>query len=332
MSILRYAIDRILQTIPVLIGVSLITFLFINALPGDVISALYADQALGEESIRALEERHGLNESFFERYLSFMAGILQGDLGYSIHYETSVTSLVLTRAGPTLMLTLSAFAFAIVTAIPLGAIAASRRNQSPDHLSRIVALFGVSTPSFWVGIMLIVIFAVTLGWLPSGGLVYPWRAPGHYGFDSQLELYVQTVQSLLLPMIALGTMQMAMLMRIERSEMVETLQRDYIQLARAYGVSERTILRKHAFREAQLPIITIVGLNISTALGGSVVIEQVFDINGIGKLLLSAIELRDFQVVTGITLVLAAIFVIGVVITDIAYAYIDPRITLDGGE
>lgn len=329
MTLLRYSVKRLLQAVVALLGITLITFLLVNLMPGDPVSIMLEDQTASEEVVRSLEERYGLDRPVHERYVSYMSGILQGDLGYSIHENAPVTSLIMTRIGPTLMLVLSAFVFAMVTAIPMGVFAAHRRNEPADHVSRVVGLVGVSTPSFWIGIMLIVLFAVELNWLPSARLVYPWRSPSHYGFDSQIELYVQAVRHLVLPTIALGTLQMATIMRIERTAMVESLQKEHVRLARAYGVPEWKILSKHAFRVAQLPIITIAGLNLSTALGGSVVIEQVFQINGMGTLLLDAIQQLDYQLVLGITLVLATIFIVGVLITDLAYAYIDPRVSYD---
>lgn len=327
MTLLRYTINRLLQAVPVLFGITLITFLFANALPGDPVSIMTEGQEITEEQLEVIERQYGLDRPMHERFVSYVAGMLQGDFGHSFHRDVPVADLMLTRIPPTLLLVLSAFAFALVTAIPLGVIAAYRRNKPTDHVSRIIALVGVSTPSFWIGILLIIIFAVQLGWLPAGRLVYPWRPPGHYGYSGHLELYIETIRHLLLPMVALGTLQMATIMRIERSSMVENLQKEYVQLARAYGVPERTILRKHAFRAAQLPVITIVGLNFSTALGGAVLIEMVFEINGMGRLLIDAIQQLDYQVVMGVTVVLATVFLIGVIITDISYAYIDPRVS-----
>ena len=328
MKLLKYTIYRLLQAIPVLIGISVITFLLANLGPGDPVSLMLQGQEHSEELVRAIERRYGLDRPLHERYLTYMAGLLRGDLGRSIYYQRPVASLMLDRVGPTLLLVLSAYAFALVTAIPLGIVAADRRNEPTDHVSRIAALVGVSTPSFWIGIVLILIFAVKLGWLPSSGLVYPWRPPSAYrGIDGHLELYYQTMRHLLLPMIALGTLQMATIMRVERTQMIESLQGEYVKLARAYGVPERTILRKHAFQVAQLPIITIVGLNLSTALGGAVLVETVFNINGMGQLFVNAIQQNDYQLVMGVTMMLGVLFVVGVIITDISYAYVDPRVT-----
>lgn len=328
-----------------MIGISIITFLLANAMPGNPVDIMLAEQDASEDLIRAIEERYGLDEPLHIRYLNYMGiswffdalgvpgfedsprGLLQGDLGLSIYYDRPVSDLMLTRTPPTLLLVLSAYAFAIATAIPLGIIAAKRRNDPTDHVSRIVALFGVSTPSFWIGIMLIIIFGVQLGVLPTGRLVYPWRPPAHYGYSNHLELWYQSFRHLLLPMVALGTLQMATIMRVERSTMIESLSKEYVKLARAYGVSERTIMRKHAFQVSQLPVITLIGLNLTTALGGAVLIETVFSINGMGRLIIQAIQALDYQLILGTTLVIGFVFVIGVIITDIAYAYVDPRVS-----
>ncbi|SNR35684.1 ABC transporter permease [Halorubrum vacuolatum] len=349
MGLLRYTLNRFLQAIPVMFGIAVITFLLVNSMPGNPVDVMLAEQDASPELIQAIEERYGLDEPLHIQFLNYIGfswflaqigfpgfadappGLLQGDLGLSMYYERPVSDLMLTRLPPTLLLMMSAFAFALVTAIPLGVLAATRRNQPADHVSRIVALIGVSTPSFWIGIMLIILFSVQLGWLPSGRLVYPWRDPSHYGYGSTLELYYQTVRHLILPMIALGTLQMATIMRVERSSMIESLQKEYVKLARAYGVSERKILRKHAFRPSQLPVVTLVGLNLTSAIGGAVLIEMVFSINGMGRLLIQSIQTHDYQLVLGTTVVIGFVFVIGVIITDIAYAYIDPRVSYGEG-
>ena len=332
MGLLRYTIYRLLQAIPVMLGVAVITFVIANMAPGDPVRLMLHGQEVDQATIERVEARYGLDRPMHERFITYMLGLFQGDLGHSMHRDRPVAELMSYRVGPTLLLVISAYAFALVTSIPLGILAAKRRNEPADHISRLVALFGVSTPSFWIGIMLILIFAVTLGVLPSSGLEYPWRPPESSGSDTWLEHMYQVIRHLLLPMIALGTLQMATLMRVERIQMIESLQKDYVKLARAYGVPERTILRKHAFQVAQLPIITIVGLNLSTALGGAVLIETVFNINGMGRLFIEAIQTSDYQLVMGITIVIGFLFVIGVIITDISYAYIDPRVTYGDGD
>ena len=332
MGLLRYTLFRFLQAVPVLIGITIITFLLANEAPGDPVRMMTAGQEVSEEHLEFLEARYGLDQPRHVRYWEYLTGLLQGDLGTSIHYDRPVNELMMSRAGPTLLLVLSAFVFACATAIPLGVLAATRRNKPTDHVSRVIALIGVSTPSFWIGILLIMVFAVHLGWLPSGELVYPWEPPDEISPMGYINHYIEVIRHLLLPMIALGTLQMATIMRVERTQMIDSLQGEYVKLARAYGVPERTILRKHAFQVAQLPVITLIGLGLSTALGGAVLIESVFNINGMGRLLIDAIGQNDYQVVMGVTTVLATIFVVGVIITDIAYAYIDPRVSYGEGD
>ncbi|MFP8890543.1 ABC transporter permease [Natrialbaceae archaeon A-CW2] len=340
MSLARYVLSRLLQSVPVVVGIITITFILVNLIPGDPIRIMVVDAGADSEVIANLEARYGLDRPIHERYFSYLFGVAQGDLGQSIYYGVPVLEKILERLPVTLLLVLSAFVFAISIAIPLGVLAAHRKNKPTDHISRIVALIGVSTPSFWIGLLLIITFAFHLQWLPSSGVVYPWADPesvrhidaGHLGglllsIHPRLAVLYQAARHLILPTIALGTLQMAAIMRIERAEMLEALQRDYVELARAYGVSERTILRRHAFRVAQLPVVTIIGLNLTSALGGAVLIETVFNINGLGRLIILAIQNLDYPLVMGTTFFFGLIFVIGVIITDISYAYIDPRVS-----
>ncbi|WP_254532226.1 ABC transporter permease [Natrinema gelatinilyticum] len=332
MSLLRYTAWRLVQAVPVLLGIITIVFFLVNAIPGDPV-AIMLGPSPSVEQIAEVRAKYGLNKPVYERYLNYLASVAQGDLGESINVNSGmpVSRLIMNRLPITLLLTVSAFTFAIVTAIPLGIISAKRRNESTDHIARIVSLIGVSTPSFWIGLMLIIVFATHLDMFPSRGLIMPWTEPGTGGrvtrrAETQLEIVALSARHLILPMITLGTLQMAQITRIERSTMVDTLQDEYIKLARAYGVSERKIIRKHAFRPAQLPVITIIGLGLSTALGGAVLTETVFGINGMGRLIIQAINQRDYPVVMGTTIVFGVTYLVGVIITDISYAYIDPRV------
>ncbi|WP_266075783.1 ABC transporter permease [Haladaptatus caseinilyticus] len=329
MGILRYTIRRSLQAIPVLIGIATITFLLTNAIPGDPVQIMLGPSP-SAEMVQEIRAQYGLDEPLPVRYVNYLTALVQGDFGQSIYYGTPVLTKIMERLPVTLLLMLSSFTFALVTAIPLGIISARRRNQPTDHVSRIVALIGVSTPSFWIGLMLIIVFAYHLNWFPATGLVLPWANPSSVeGASSQLDVFWQTGMHLLLPTLSLGTLQMAAITRIERSSMLEVLQQEYVKLARAYGVSERTILRKHAFRNAQLPVITVVGLQLTSALGGAVLTETVFNINGMGRLIITAINNQDYPLVMGTTVFFGLTFVVGVILTDLSYAYIDPRVTYD---
>jgi len=327
MSLLRYTVRRLLQAIPVLLGVITITFALANAIPGDPVQIMLGPSP-SQAEIEAIRARYGLNKPLWERYVNYVLALLIGDLGQSIYYDVSVTTKILERLPATMLLMLSSYTFAILTAIPLGVISAKRRNRLTDHVSRVVSLIGVSTPSFWIGLMMILIFAFHTNLLPATNLVMPWAPPATVGgAETRLDVLVTAGQHLLLPMVSLGTLQMAAITRIERSEMLDVLSEEYVKLARAYGVSERTILRKHAFRNAQLPVITIIGLQVSSAIGGAVLTEVVFEINGMGRLIVDSIARQDYPLIMGTTIVFAFVFVVGVIVTDLSYAYVDPRVT-----
>lgn len=332
MGLFRYTVRRLLQAIPVMVGIATITFALSNAIPGDPVQIMLGPSP-SQTEIEAIRARYGLNQPLHVRYVNYLLGVLKGDLGRSLYYGVPVTRKIAERLPPTLLLLVSSFAFAIATAIPLGVISAKRRNKPTDHVSRIISLIGVSTPSFWIGLMMILIFAYTLGWFPATNLVMPWADPASVEQAStRWEVLVTAGEHLLLPMVSLGTLQMAAITRIERSSMLEVLSEEYVKLARAYGVSERTILRKHAFRNAQLPVITILGLQLTAAIGGAVLTETVFEINGMGRLILTGIYNQDYPLIMGTTLVFGLVFVVGVVVTDLSYAYVDPRVSYEGGD
>ncbi len=327
MGLFRYTIWRCLQAIPVLVGILTITFFLTNAIPGDPVSIMLGPTP-SADMIEQVQARYGLDRPLHERYFSYILGVAQGDLGHSIYYDVPVLTKIIERLPVTAYLVFSAFGFAMLTAIPLGVVSAERRNEPVDHVSRIVALIGVSTPSFWIGLLFIIIFSYQFELLPATGLFLPWADPTNVrGATTQLDVVIGSFRRLLMPMIALGTLQMASITRIERSSMVDSLQNEYVKLARAYGVKERGVVWKHAFKPAQLPVITIVGLGLSTALGGSVLIETVFEINGMGRLIIQAINNQDYPLIMGTTFMLGAMYLVGVIITDISYAYIDPRVS-----
>ncbi|PSP76100.1 ABC transporter permease [Halobacteriales archaeon QS_1_68_20] len=349
MGIGRYTIRRILQTIPVLVGIVTITFFLTDAIPGDPVQIMLGPSPSARD-IELVRAKYGLDKPLWVRYINYLADVspiwlwpkatfpfveLQTgvDLGKSIYYSVPVTQKIMERLPVTLLLVASAFVFAIVTAIPLGVLSAKRRNKPTDHVARVVSLIGVSTPSFWIGLMLIIVFAYHLDVLPATGLILPWANPAEVsGAENRIHILMLSFIHLIMPTITLGTLQMAAITRIERSSMLENLSEEYVRLARAYGVRERTILRKHAFRPAQLPIITIIGLNLTAALGGSVLTEVVFNINGMGRLIITAINNQDYPLVMGTTIYYGMVFVIGVIVTDISYAYIDPRVSYGEAE
>jgi peptide/nickel transport system permease protein len=343
-GLFRYTTRRLLQAIPVILGVITITFFLTDAIPGDPVQIMLGPSP-AQEQVQAIRAKFGLNQPLWYRYVSYVGDVspiwlaptdavpyvapdFGVELGRSVYYEVPVTQKIMERLPVTMLLMLSSFAFALLVAIPLGVISAYRRNKPTDHISRVVALVGVSTPSFWIGLMLILIFAFHLEWLPATNLILPWADPATIeGATTRIDVLVMAGRHLLMPMVALGTLQMAAITRIERSAMLEQLSQEYVRLAKAYGVSDRTILRKHAFRPAQLPVVTIVGLQLTSAIGGAVLTETVFEINGMGRLIISSIQRQDFPLVMGTTLVFGLVFVIGVILTDISYAYIDPRVS-----
>lgn len=344
MGLTRYTIRRLLQAVPVVLGIITITFFLTDAIPGDPVSIMLGPSPSAQQA-EAIRAKYGLDKPLFVRYVNYLGDVspvwvdttssfpyvdltFGVDLGRSIYYQVPVTQKIAERLPVTLLLLVSSFSFALLVAIPLGVISAQRRNKPTDHISRVIALIGVSTPSFWIGLILIIVFAFHLDVLPATNLIMPWADPASVdGAETWTDVLVVSGKHLLLPTLSLGTLQMAAITRIERSAMLENLSEDYVKLARAYGVKERTILRKHAFRPAQLPVITIVGLNLTQALGGAVLTETVFSINGMGRLIITAIYNQDYPLVMGTTIFFGLMFVLGVIVTDISYAYIDPRVS-----
>lgn len=325
-GLLRYAVGRLLQAIPVLFGLVTITFVLANLIPGNPVDAMLGPSA-GLAEREAIEARYGLDRPLLDRYVAYLAGVLQGDLGRSIYFGVPVGQKIAERLPETLLLVGTSYLWALVVAVPLGVLAATRRNSTTDHAARVVSLVGVSTPAFWLGLVLLLVFSYGLGLFPATDLVVPWADPATVpGATGRLGVVLAAGHHLVLPTIALGTIQLAAIARVERAEMLASLSQDYVGLARAYGISERTIRRKHAFRPAQLPVVTILGLQLSSAIGGAVLVEVVFSINGMGQLVLTGIQNLDYPLVLGTTLVFGSVFVVGTVLTDLAYAWIDPRI------
>lgn len=302
---LRFIIRRLLLMIPVLLGVSFIVFTIMSFTPGDPVE-MYLGDNYTEEAYNALNEKLGLDKPFPVRYASFVANAVQGDFGISFSTGKDVGAEIAARLPNSIILGFVAIAFAVVVGVPLGTISAVKQYSALDSLSMLFALILVSMPNFWLGLMLILVFAARLGWLPSSGFS---------GFAS-----------LILPAITLGASSLATITRMTRSSMLETIRQDYIRTARAKGVREHTVIVKHALRNAMIPITTTVGLQFGFALGGAVLVETVFAWPGIGRLLVDCIKLRDTPVVTAIVLILAALFTIINLGTDVLYAYFDPRI------
>jgi peptide/nickel transport system permease protein len=299
----------------VLLVVSLVAFSIILLLPGDpAIAILGEERSHDRQAYEALRSELGLDQPIPLQYVSWVARAARGDFGVSVRNQQPVALLVAQSLGPTLQLSLMAMLIGLAIALPVGAISAARPNSKADTVGTTFALSGIAMPSFLLGILLIVIFAVWLRVLPSGGYVEPTR---------NLE---QSVRLMLLPSLALGAGLGAMLMRQVRSEMLEVLSQDYVTTARAKGLREGRVVFLHAFKNALIPVITLIGIHIGRLFGGAVVIESIFTIPGMGRLAVQAIFFRDFPVVQAVVLVLAVSVLFANLVTDLVYGLVDPRV------
>ncbi|TVR23191.1 MAG: ABC transporter permease [Anaerolineaceae bacterium] len=309
----NFIIRRLLIAIPTLIGVSFIVFLSLRLVPGDPARALAGELAT-PEYIASVRENLGLDQPFFVQYTTYMGRMLQGDMGRSVRSRIPVTEEIRIRLPRTLTLALVSLFFAAAIGIPIGIASATRPNSWLDTGSMIFALLGVSMPIFWLGLMLMAFFAVILPRaLGLSGPIFPPTGSG-------------TWQHMVMPVTALAASSMAIQARMTRACMLEVLQQDYIRTARAKGQRESLVIYRHALRNALLPIITIIGLQFGTLLGGAVLTETVFAWPGVGRLLVDAITHRDYPIIQGTVLVIALGFVLTNLIVDILYAYLDPRI------
>ena len=302
----KYIVKRLLMLIPVIIGVSFLVFFIMAMAPGDTAKAILGEDA-PVEALEALREELGLNDPVPVRYVNYMKGMLRGDLGKSYKSGRPVFNEIMERFPATLELSFWGMVFAIALSIPIGIISATRQYSLTDSVSMIFALLGVATPNFWLGLMLIIVFSLHLGWLPSGG--------NTNGFAS-----------LILPVITLGTGCMANITRTTRSSMLEVIRQDYIRTAKAKGVSKNKVINKHALKNALIPVVTVIGLQFGSLLGGAVLTESVFSWPGIGTYLVNSIKAKDTNAVLGCVIIFSICFSIVNLIVDILYAYIDPRI------
>jgi peptide/nickel transport system permease protein len=309
----RYVARRVAALAATLLFVSILVFLVIRILPGDpaaLIMGTEGDPAATER----LRESMGLNRPLAVQYVDWLGRALRGDLGRSIQYDLPVGELIVSRLPVTVPLALLAAAFMIVVAVPLGLYAATHHRRAGDYLAMIVSQLGISVPQFWSGLLLILLFSVTLGWVRSGG------------FDGWAAGLWPALRSLLLPAVALGLFQAAVLVRATRSAVLDVLREDYVRTARAKGVSERLVVGKHTFRNALIPIVTVAGLQLGQLMAGAIVLESVFALPGLGRLALGAISARDLPVVQGVTLFVASAIVLINFAVDVAYGFLDPRI------
>ena len=312
----RYLTGRLLAIVPVVVLVSIGAFSFIHLLPGDPVIALIgtSGQSLTPEQLAAKRHDLGLDRPLPVQYLSWAGDALTGNLGRSAVTHQTIVKALKDRFPITLQLAVASFVVSLLIALPTGVIAAYRRNSLLDRVMTVFALAGVAMPSFWLGILLILVFAVQVHWLPPSGYV-------SFGTSAR-----EWLRHLLLPALTLGAVQAAVVMRQTRSSLLEVLNEDYVRTARAKGLAERRVVLQHGLRNALLPVVTVAGLQVSRLLGGAVVIETVFAMPGFGRYGVDAIFIRDYPVVQAVVLVTAVIVVLTTLLTDLLYAVLDPRI------
>ncbi len=308
-------VRRFFQLILLLVGISFLVFTSMYIAPGDP-ATIIAGPTASQSDIEAIRKDLGLNDPFLVQYGRYINGVLHGDLGYSYQTKQPVWDAIMTRFPNTLKLAIASIIVAVIIGVVAGIISAIRQNSWFDVSSTVFALAGISIPNFWLGTVLILIFAVNLQLLPVGGLDQPFYT-------------AEGLKQLVLPAITLGTGSAAMIARMSRSSMLEVIRADFIRTARAKGLRERTVIWVHALRNAMIPVITVIGLNFGFLLGGTIITEQVFAINGVGRLMVQAIAARDFPMVQGSVLLVATLFVLVNLIVDIIYTFIDPRISYD---
>jgi peptide/nickel transport system permease protein len=303
--VFRYVVTKLILTIPLLLGVTFMLFVIGQLTPGDPVLIMLGERALPEEAAR-LRESLGLDQPWYLQYVLFIGNLFQGDLGISYRSKLPVAQEVLSRLPATVELASAALVFAVVLGLSMGIISAVKRNTFVDRLAILLAMLGASMPVFWSGLLLIMLFAVNLGWLPASGR----GTPAH----------------LVMPAIALGAGGAALIARITRSSMLESLSQDYVRTARAKGLGERIVVLRHALKNALIPVVTVVGLQIGGLLGGAVLTETVFSWPGIGLLTVQSIGQRDFPVLRASVLLVATIFTLINLALDVLFVQLDPRI------
>lgn len=355
----RYIGQRLLAAIPVLFGILFVTFTLARLLPGDPCRAMLGEKAT-EQVCNAFNARYGLDKPIPVQFAIYLKDVLQGDLGQSFRYGRPVTQLLIERLPVTVELTICALLFATTFGILAGMWSAYRRNSMIDVATMVGANIGVSMPVFWLGLMLAYIFALTLKGTPfalppsgrnSPGLIVPsliqaWNLPVSQGplhsflmFLSNMHLFnslitgnwtvfFDTAKHMILPAAALGTIPLSLIARMTRSSLLDVLSLDYIRTARAKGLTERAVVLRHGMRNALIPVVTIIGLSLGSLLGGAVLTETIFNLSGVGRILFDAIQARDYSIVQGFTLIIAAAYVMINLFVDVLYVFLDPRVRL----
>ena len=316
----QYVLRRILASIPTLVLFSLLIAGLIRLVPGDVVEARLAGGggmdggSLNEETIEALREDLGLDRSFPEQYLDWVTHAIRGDLGVSMWTYQAVTTSIIQRARLSVQLALMAMGIALLIAIPLGVLSAIRQDSLLDYGARLFAIAGLSIPDFWIGTMVLLALSLYIGWLPEFGYFPPWEQPW------------KNFQALIFPALIIGYRYSAISARMTRSAMLEVLRQDYVRTARAKGLTDRVVITRHALRNALIPVVTIMASQLSHLIGGLVVVETIFSLPGMGRLVLDSVISRDYPVVQGAVMMMAVVFVLANLLVDLSYAVIDPRI------
>jgi peptide/nickel transport system permease protein len=329
----RYLFRRLLEMVPVFFGVILVVFVISRLTPGDPARIILGERAT-PEAMAQLREALGLDEPLPLQFVGYLGRAVRGDLGRSIQSNERVIIDLATRFPATVELTVSAMLIASTVGVLTGVLAAVRQNSWFDGFSMFAALFGFSMPIFWLGIMLILLFAWQLGWFPISGrldfAIELQRVSNFYVIDALVTrnwaALTDALRHLVLPAVTLSTVPLAIIARMTRSSLLEVLRQDYVRTARAKGLAERRVVLAHALRNASIPVITVIGLNVGSLLGGAILTETIFAWPGVGRLVVDAIFARDYPVVQGTVLVIAIVFVLVNLLVDLAYAYLDPRI------
>ena len=309
----RYTLQRLLAMIPVLVVVAIVTFSLIHITPGDPVALMAGDEATPEQK-EAIRKDMGLDRPIYQQLVIYFADLLRGDLGESIFNKFKVTTLISQRLEPTLFIAVFSQLVSIIIAIPLGILAAWKANTWVDRVVMVIAVLGLAIPSFWLGANLIWVFAVKLHWFPA------------FGYIPISEGVVPWIKSITLPSISVGFISAALIARMTRASMLEVLREDYVRTARAKGLGEQAVLLGHAFKNASIPVVTIIGIGIAGLVSGLVVTEAVFGIPGVGRLIVDAVNRRDYPVIQGVILMFTVAYVLINLVVDLIYGYLDPRI------
>jgi len=330
-------IERILATIPVMLGVAIMVFAFMRLTPGDPVDLMMGEAGVvSQAEIKAIREQFKLDQPLIKQLLFYLSGLVRGDLGTSFKKKEPVWDLILDRFPATMELALGSLLLGLAIGMPIGIWSAVKQSSALDRVSMFGSFFGISMPPFWLGLILIIFFSAYLGWLPvSGRIDYglePRFITGMYVIDGllmgQVDSLISSLEHLLLPSVTLGVALAAIIARVMRSSMLEVMRQDYVTLARAKGNHEFTVIHKHALRNALIPTVTVVGIQIGVLLGGNMIVETVFGWPGIGRLAVDAIFARDYPLVQGVVIIYSFTYVMANLMVDILYTLINPKIKL----